>query len=729
MRVPRCVLLSIATLGSTSNANSQSRSSHAGMLVPVFFETENGFGVSFGDNWFNDMPVQIELVANSNENVNGDARMLAMSYSHVNHSTLVAKATARASDGSVLWLVDSYLPSSKGVRMSRKITVTAETTPPPPHPSTTSGDHGVDYAFSSRYTLKSRKALTLKQREFFMPGIWYLNSDKIAPPGAIAGDLDAKYVLVREDRLPLPMVLVRDPVSGATATLQNVNPNGSTFAGEDFTKRLVDDRLQFGSIGVVVGSNASDVGLAYQFPGSEGDRTYVCCDSNWTNRSHPLSPTTQHTYDLWLAIDSFTNYSQAVQSVWRAAFEVANPNPPQADLKAIYTESIELLARYTAKYNGVPTVPFRANLPDGVVDDTSSQMGFVGKALPAAALLLRDAIKMGDTQRQQQAEAVVDFWVTHAMNPSGVPKTWFDSHPGGSITWRNDQPYMSHLRIMSEGMHGVLQAWQLTHTTKPEWLVCVRSYADFLVRVQEQDGSIAGEWQWNGSVFPTGTFTNVANHPIPFLVDLFVATGEMAYRDCALRAGNYSSAIMQSYHYRGGACDNPNVLDKEAGVLAMRAFLKLYDLTNDMRWIDFATQAATFSETWTYVWNIPVPRDDPTVVYPVNRTSLGLSLIAAGQSGADNFMAITVYNFYQLFLITNDSHFYDFAHFLERSTKQVLDWDGTLGYEYRGLMNEAVTLAPRRGHGVAKWLPWLTVAILDPMAKMEDAFGSVSLPT
>ena len=37
--------------------------------------------------------------------------------------------------------------------------------------------------------------------------------------------------------------------------------------------------------------------------------------------------------------------------------------------------------------------------------------------------------------------------------------------------------------------------------------------------------------------------------------------------------------LTPAYSYAGGACDNPNVLDKEAGVLAMQAFLCLHDLT------------------------------------------------------------------------------------------------------------------------------------------------------
>ena len=76
-------------------------------------------------------------------------------------------------------------------------------------------------------------------------------------------------------------------------------------------------------------------------------------------------------------------------------------------------------------------------------------------------------------------------------------------------------------------------------------------------------------------------------------------------------------------------------------------------------------------------------------------------------------MAIAACRFHQLGQLLGDDHFVRFGGFLQRATSQVLDWDGRLGYAFRGLMNEAITLAPPRGGGVAKWLPWLSVAVLD----------------
>ena len=57
-------------------------------------------------------------------------------------------------------------------------------------------------------------------------------------------------------------------------------------------------------------------------------------------------------------------------------------------------------------------------------------------------------------------------------------------------------------------------------------------------------------------------------------------------------------------------------------------------------------------------------------------------------------MAEPVYHFYKLYRLTGDPHWLDFGLFLQDSTKQVMDWDGSLGYAEPGLMNEAIGLAP-----------------------------------
>ena len=70
--------------------------------------------------------------------------------------------------------------------------------------------------------------------------------------------------------------------------------------------------------------------LAFQFPGSEGDRTYVSAGSSnadgWANRRHPLTPGFSHNHTLefsWSAANE--SYAAAVTRAWRAEFAAFAP--------------------------------------------------------------------------------------------------------------------------------------------------------------------------------------------------------------------------------------------------------------------------------------------------------------------------------------------------------------------------------------------------------------------
>ncbi len=647
-------------------------------------------------NWEQRTPIEIEVVR-----ADRSATWIQGSYQTVKDGR--AQGVVKSPDGSSFLVVDRYQPVSAGWIIDRSVRVITA---------------GSDKAFSSRFSLAKTTPSRFRDHEFFIPGVWY-RDNRAVPKEALAADLDAEGVLVREDRLPLPVAMVRNPVDGSELALTHMDPDGSAFAGEDHRPRIVDGRMRFGSIGFL---NRGKLAVAFQYPGTEGDRTYIGGPGKaWALRSHPIEVGLEQRYRLRLSIGRSNRFADAVQTAWRQAFQDADPKVPRANQTTGYRESMSLLAKYGARYNGVPSMPFQVRVPTGEVIDTSSQMGFVGKALSAAALLLRSSMETGNASLRVQAEDLINFWVKNAMNPSGVPKTWYDIQKDGTVTWRTEP---THLRIAADGMHGVLDAWRIGK--RPEWLAFARKFGDFLVAKQEKDGSLSGLWNWDGT--SNKPYKNVSYHVVPFLAALHQATGDPRYRESAIRIGEFAlESVDNEYAYAGGAPDNPNVTDKEAGILAMQAFLALHALTGEEKWIAPAARAGTYCETWTYAWNVPLPKDDPLVVYPRNRTTLGLSVIATGHSGADNCMALAVYDYYRLWLLTKDPHFLRFSKFLADSTKQMMDWDGSLGYSHRGLLTEVLTLSPPHGHGLHGWLPWLSVAILQPMVKMKEAFGTYEI--
>ena len=656
-------------------------------------------------------PLAVEVV-----DISGAAVWLAGSYQSVTPlgNEWVCAGRLQSPNGTQFRVTDTYqaLPNSGTFTLARRVEILVASPQ--------------DKGFSSRFSLSPVTPTDMENCEFFAPGIWYKNNTHV-PSRALASHPDDKAFLFREDRLPLPVMMQRDTRSGVTLSLAHLDGVPTTFAGEDGRGRIIDARLGFGSLGILNTENPSPV---FQFPGTEGERTYIQGSSlegnRWAYRSHPVQAGFSQQYRLLIQFGRTPDFPAAARRTWRMVYGLQNPLVAHVDLAKVYRDGIGLLGTYCRPADGVPDVPFAVHVPEGKVTDTSSQMGFVGQALPAAFLLLQDSLKTDNAEAAARAAAIVDFWTSQSMTPAGVPRTWYDIHPDGSVTWRDGPTF---LRVASDGADGALQTWNVMRQhgqDKPEWLAFCRRYGDWLIHAQNADGSFSRSYGFDGQAKDLSKDTT--DHPIRFLCDLFLATGDPRYQQAALRAGEFClHSVHDAYAYVGGTPDNPNVTDKEAGMMALDAFLSLYDLTADGRWLEAATQAAEYSETWVYCWNIPVPEGDPKVIFPRNRTTLGLSIIAAGHSGSDTYMASAPFLFYRLFLLTGDPHFRDMARLLLFDTKQLLDWDGTLGYAHPGLQTEALSLPPLRGHGVVFWLPWLTVAQMEPLLRLHDVFGSFDI--
>src|SRR5262249_41617024 len=157
---------------------------------------------------------------------------------------------------------------------------------------------------------------------------------------------------------------------------------------------------------------------------------------------------------------------------------------------------------------------------------------------------------------------------------------------------------------------------------------------------------------------PANTGKQNTSHPIRYLVDLSKLTNDRRYLASAVHAGDWCwTNTHRAFSYVGGTVDNPNVIDKEAGFLALEAFIALHDATGEARWLEAAKQAADFTETWAYCWNVPIPAEDSRATYPRGAATTGFSLIACGHSGADLFLAGAPFLFYRLYIQTGDAHY------------------------------------------------------------------------
>ncbi|HEY3285028.1 MAG TPA: hypothetical protein VGN26_22375 [Armatimonadota bacterium] len=656
------------------------------------------------------LPVEVCLLG-----TNGARRWVSLSYAAVRRDGrwLRCSADVQTDAGPLLRFTDVYTSArpAEGFVLSRQVEVL----------QASSSEAG----FETRFVLRSAAAVPLGKHELFLPGVCYQDY-RFVPRQALAADLTEEFVLVREDRLPLPLAMLRDPASGSTVSLTHLEPDGATSPEDARPGPVVDERVRVASLGALSQRHAE---LAFVYPAAEGQRTYLRGEGGdqWSERFHPLRPGVRHTYKLLLHLSRQPGFPAALRRAWRAAHALTYHPTASVDVPAAYEASISLISDWSRTTNGAAGLPFRLGLPKGNLPaptDINYQMGFVGQQLPLGYHLLRYGLLRGKEEAYRKGEAMVDFWAAHSLTPEGLPRTWYDTTPKPG--WRR---YNTFLRVASDGMVGALMAWDVTLAhgrPKPGWLRFCRGFGDWLVRNQNSDGSWYREYDFGGQ--PVNRGKQNTTHPVRYLVDLHKATGEEAYRAAALRAAEFCHrTVHQAFEYVGGTADNPNVMDKEAGFLAMDAFLALWDLTGEKRWLESAAQAGDFTETWQYSWDLPVPETEGSS-YPKGARTTGYSIIATGHSGADLFLAGAAFLYYRLFLGTGDAHYAEVARQLLRDTKLSVDVAGSLGYGHPGLCTEALVLAPARGRGVNVWLPWLTYSMIEPITKLEDAYGLSDAP-
>ncbi len=259
---------------------------------------------------------------------------------------------------------------------------------------------------------------------------------------------------------------------------------------------------------------------------------------------------------------------------------------------------------------------------------------------------------------------------------------------------------------------------------RPRWLAWAQSGGDWLLSAQRPDGSFPRAWEaGTGSVLET---SSTASHlPVTFLARLSSATGKSVYLESALRAAEFCwNSAGATGCFAGATLDNPDVVDKEAAIFALEAFLELHRSTGDAVWLQRAVAAGSIAETWIYAWDLAMPVDavEADLDWKPGVPTVGVQLIATGVSTCDGFLAMNAAAFAQLAHLTGDEHFLEVARIVTHGTKAMLALPGrTFDLRGPGWQQEHWCIAIPRGRGLSRnWLPWVTVANVEGIMRLED---------
>jgi len=643
-------------------------------------------------------------------------------------------------NGSRFYVTDEYRPADQGFSVSR--TVTVKKAMP-----------DLERGFASKITLRPTLSGKVRDYEYFGPGVWYRQNEHV-PQHFMGADLDAEYFHWQETKYALPMFAMYHNATGETVVFSRLAADVKLRSlHRDPYNNYVDPTYDIGSIGMSQPKNSSvyhddlnttvtripldrendPLGIDYVYPADNGEtsgRMMAGLGMNPARRMvkrfdrifHPIEEGFTDSYRVQMDFGSFPDFRKMMRETWRSVNRRLRAPLADIDCALLFENNMKLLKLKTRKYNNSWGTPFLSYLPDAQDQNVDYQYGFVGQQPGIGYQLIRYGDLFGDAEALDKGVHVVDFWCDRGVSDIGAPLIWFNP-PLDEFQY---EPYW--IRMIGDGMENVIDAWNYMKKLgidKPGWMKYMRSVAEWLLSVQNEDGSFYRSYDEKGQMCMDSKANTLA--VVRFLLRFYDATGEEKYRDAALRAGEWGYAhTYLEVEYRGGTCDNSDVQDKESAIYAIFGFLALYDYTKDPKYLEAACGAADYVITWAYTWAFPVVTRHP--IHPFNTRNIsGQSLIATGHSAADVYIAACSFVFYRLYLFTDDAEYLELAKFLSKNPQQCNDVDGSIGYSIPGLNHEACMFSDQVLGGQYHWLPWCTYVEVDPASRLFDAFGSYEI--
>ena len=651
-----------------------------------------------------------------------DIRRLAAGYKTVRRSVAGVEARAEIADrGRVLFRVDDrWSISNAVVSVERRVKIA----------------RSASGGFSSSVTFTVDPSVGWSEVKFLAPGVLYGDPtyDGERSPGGTL-NYAARRLVMREDILPAPLFALSFS-NGASVTMLDPAPRGDTTEAETTLAKpvLTDARFQFGALGATQAGDGP-IEFGFSFPGTVSSYPFgpnAPAQPNWIRRYHPIAKGVAHHYQVSFRFGQNESFRDVTRDAWRWAWATLNPAITPVDVELVRRVLIDHLEAQAATIDGRTAIPFVLSTMDNRVqwNRTMVAMGFVGKNIECADQLLREGDRDPSArgQKMRQTGLAIIHSMIEALPTVPLQGTGYDLATGRPWNHIWLAPW---LRNATEDMRVLMRAYRRERALgreHPEWLAWVRTYSDWLIQQQRSDGSFPRRWLpgSNEVAEPSGT---TSYNPVPLLVLLSEETGDPKYEEAAIRAAEY---VWSNWGERGlfvgGASDNPNVTDKEAGMLSMEAYLSLYESTKDTKWLERAEAAGNFAESWIWIWNLPMPldADNAQLHWKKGVPTIGLQGITAlAAGGADEYLDWAVPSYAKLYRYSGDRHYLDVARLLLHDTKSMLALPGRQ-YDMKGVgwQQEHWRMGPGGpGRGVGGhrfWLPWVSANHLYGITGLEE---------
>ena len=337
-------------------------------------------------------------------------------------------------------------------------------------------------------------------------------------------------------------------------------------------------------------------------------------------------------------------------------------------------------------------------------DGADYVMGWCGQAAAPGYALLVLADRLGDARARDMAVRSLDFLSTAPFNEHG----FLLRYNANSGNW-SEQNAVSQGQAMESFARAIMIGRKQEHVDTIAWEA-------FLKRACEVHARRILHDRWRPAS------TNEAFFVSP-LCKAFLLFGNEDFKRAAVKAGGHYAArhLDMTEPYWGGTLD-ARCEDKEGAMGGFHAFLALYELTKEPRYLEWAEHALDTFLTYTVLWDIDMP---PGRLRDHGFKTRGWTIVSAQNQHLDTFAVLYTPEIWRMGDYLQRDELHRLAAVMYRSCGQLIDPYGSQGEQIQhtnfiqsGDMSD--TSRVRGGYAEHWTVFWITAHFLNAAAQFDE---------
>lgn len=302
------------------------------------------------------------------------------------------------------------------------------------------------------------------------------------------------------------------------------------------------------------------------------------------------------------------------------------------------------------------------------VDGGCFELAWCGQNILFCRMLILDYIKNNNKDSLDTALEIMDNWIDNCRAENGLMATRLEHYPR-LLEAEADTCNLGY------GAYEIYRVYELLKSIgieKETYFDAAKGLCDFFVKNYSNEVGFGKTWSLKGErIENEGTIGAFVILP---MCKLYMATGDKKYLETAEKAmGYYCRRDLDNFACAAGALDSCCV-DKETSAPMIFAAIMLYEITEDVKYLEYAKKAAYYFTSWMYHYHPYY--DESCDISKLGIDVTGFTAVSTQHHHLDCYAGIVVPYLHRLAKHTNDKRWKKRADLMFNAAVQVIS-DGT----------------------------------------------------